>query len=127
VSQIRMNPAEGLWTKGRVTLIGDAASCVSLLGGQGSALAMTAAYVLAGELHRSNGNYPMAFQRYQQLFAPFVAMKQRLARRFAGNFAPKSRFAIFVRNQVMRCLSIPWVAAAVAGRGFSDSIALPEY
>ena len=38
VSQIRMDAEPGLWTRGRVTLIGDAASCVSLLAGQGSAL-----------------------------------------------------------------------------------------
>ena len=52
VSQIRMEARPGLWTQGRVTLLGDAASCVSLLAGQGSALAMVAAYILAGELHR---------------------------------------------------------------------------
>ena len=50
VSQIRMNPQQGLWSRGRVTLVGDAAFCISLLGGQGSALAMVAAYILAGEL-----------------------------------------------------------------------------
>ena len=46
VSQIRMDT----WSRGRVGLVGDAAFCVSLLAGQGSALAMTAAYVLAEEL-----------------------------------------------------------------------------
>ena len=49
VSQIRMDA----WSKGRVALVGDAAFCVSLLAGQGSALAMAAAYVLAGELGRA--------------------------------------------------------------------------
>jgi 2-polyprenyl-6-methoxyphenol hydroxylase-like FAD-dependent oxidoreductase len=127
ISQIRMEPADGLWTRGRVTLVGDAASCVSLLGGQGSALAMTAAYVLAGELHRAAGDYAEAFSRYQRRFAPFVAMKQRLARRFAGTFAPPSRLAMFVRNQVIRGLSVPWVASLVAGRGFTDTLTLPEY
>lgn len=46
VSQIRMDT----WSNGRVGLIGDAAFCPSLLAGQGSALAMIAAYALAGEL-----------------------------------------------------------------------------
>jgi hypothetical protein len=36
-------------------LVGDAAYWVSLLAGQGSALAMTGAYVLAGELARACG------------------------------------------------------------------------
>ncbi len=52
VSQIRMSPPGESWANGRVALVGDAASCVSLLGGQGSALAMIAAYILAGELRQ---------------------------------------------------------------------------
>ena len=51
----------GLWTRGRVSLIGDAASCISLLAGQGSGLAMLAAYILAGELHRPGADYVRAF------------------------------------------------------------------
>jgi 2-polyprenyl-6-methoxyphenol hydroxylase-like FAD-dependent oxidoreductase len=81
VSQIRMDTRQDQWTCGRVTLVGDAASCVSLLAGQGSALAMIAAYILAGELHRSQGDYALAFRRYQQLFAPFVLKKQQAALR----------------------------------------------
>ena len=44
VSQIMLDS----WSRGRVALVGDAAFCVSLMAGQGSALAITAAYVLAG-------------------------------------------------------------------------------
>ena len=61
ISQIEMREVDGLWTRERVTLVGDAAFCVSLLGGQGSALAMTAAYILAGELHRAAGDHRRAF------------------------------------------------------------------
>lgn len=53
-SQIRM-PS---WSHGRMALIGDAAACPSLLAGQGSALAMVEAYVLAAELNRSPGHHP---------------------------------------------------------------------
>ena len=127
VSQIEMDPVEGLWTRGRVALVGDAAFCVSLLGGQGSALAMTAAYVLAGELHRAGGDHQRAFAEYQRRFAPFVAMKQRAARRFAGTFAPRSRLSLSIRNQVFRLLSVPVVARVIAGRGFSDKLDLPDY
>src|SRR6202012_3437989 len=51
VSQIRMPH----WSRGRIALAGDAAFCVSLLAGQGSALAMISAYVLAGELAAADG------------------------------------------------------------------------
>jgi 2-polyprenyl-6-methoxyphenol hydroxylase-like FAD-dependent oxidoreductase len=54
VSQVRMPH----WSQGRVALLGDAAFCVSLLAGQGSALAMISAYVLAGELVKAGGMHP---------------------------------------------------------------------
>lgn len=127
VSQIRMDMQKGLWTRGRVTLVGDAASCVSLLAGQGSALAMTAAYILAGELHRCQGDYALAFGRYQEVFAPFVLKKQQAALRFAGYFAPKSKLSLLVRNQMINLMRIPWIADRVVGRDLADEIALPQY
>jgi len=39
----------------RTVLVGDAAYCPSLLAGEGAAFAMAGAYILAGELQRSNG------------------------------------------------------------------------
>lgn len=127
VSQIQMKPQDGLWTKGRVTLAGDAASCVSLLAGQGSALAMVAAYILAGELHCANGDYFKAFERYQEIFGPFVFSKQKASRRIAGTFAPKSEFSLFLRNQIFRLMAIPWIADLAIGRSLADNIALPDY
>jgi 2-polyprenyl-6-methoxyphenol hydroxylase-like FAD-dependent oxidoreductase len=127
VSQIRMPQNEGLWTRGRVSLIGDAASCVSLLAGQGTALAMIAAYILAGELHRSKGDYAQAFQSYQNLFGPFVLGKQNAALRFASSFAPKSKFSLFLRNQIFNLFSHPWIANKVLGMGMTDKIDLPDY
>src|SRR5690606_21382308 len=94
VSQIRMDR----WTHGRVALVGDAAFCVSLLGGQGSALAMVAAYILAGELKRANGDHQAAFARYQAHMGAFVAGKQQAAIKLSTFFAPRSRFGLFVRN-----------------------------
>jgi 2-polyprenyl-6-methoxyphenol hydroxylase-like FAD-dependent oxidoreductase len=145
VSQIRMDPAKGTqtrgpdrdrrttdqqpgpWARGRVALVGDAAFCVSLLAGQGSALAMIAAYILAGELRRANGNCTEAFARYQNLFEPFVRRKQKAALRFAGSFAPKSKFSLFLRNRVFDLLAIPGIADLAIGRDLADKISLPDY
>jgi 2-polyprenyl-6-methoxyphenol hydroxylase-like FAD-dependent oxidoreductase len=88
---------------------------------------MAAAYILAGELRKAEGDYEEAFARYQQLFRPFVLMKQRVARRFAGLFVPSSAFSLFLRNQVFRILSIDWIADLTAGREFIDRIELPQY
>ena len=73
VSQIWMKR----WSKDRVALVGDAAFCPSLMAGQGSALAMTAAYVLAGELARAGGRRAEAFVRYEKVLRPFFAQKQQ--------------------------------------------------
>lgn len=123
VSQICM-PA---WTKERVALVGDAAFCPSLLAGQGSALAMIGAYVLAGELARSEEQVADAFQHYDALLRPFMAAKQKSAAQFARSFAPRTRWGLFLRNQVTKAMSLPSVAKLAFGRGLLDRIALPNY
>ena len=59
VSQIKIDK----WSRGRIALVGNAAFCVSLMAGQGAALAMTAAYVLAGELANACGRHENAFPK----------------------------------------------------------------
>jgi FAD binding domain len=91
VSQIKMQN----WSRGRVALVGDAAFCVSLLAGQGSALAMIAAYMLAGELSASQGRYQQAFASYEARLRSYIDAKQRGAERFAGAFALRTEFPQF--------------------------------
>jgi 2-polyprenyl-6-methoxyphenol hydroxylase-like FAD-dependent oxidoreductase len=74
VSQVQMPR----WTRDRVALVGDAAFCASLLAGQGSALAMISAYVLAGELLRAGGRYQDAFERYEARLRDYIERKQRV-------------------------------------------------
>jgi 2-polyprenyl-6-methoxyphenol hydroxylase-like FAD-dependent oxidoreductase len=123
VSQIRMKN----WSKGRIALIGDAAFCVSLLAGQGSALTMISAYVLAGELAAAGGHYRQAFDSYEARLRPFVEIKQRGAERFAGAFAPKTRWGLTFRNQVIKAFAIPGLARLAVGREIIDTLHLPEY
>lgn len=123
VSQIRMD----VWTRGRVALVGDAAFCVSLLAGQGAALAMTAAYVLAGELAKAGENYALAFQNYERTLRRFVVSKQKAAERFAGAFAPKTQFGIALRNLVLHATRLPGVAKAAMGKDLTDKLQLPIY
>ena len=110
-----------------MALIGDAAFCVSLLGGQGSALAMVAAYILAGELKRANGDHRAAFAKYEERLHSFIAGKQQAAVRFAPFFAPSSRFGMFFRSQVMKLMALPFVTQLAVGREIRDSVELPAY
>jgi 2-polyprenyl-6-methoxyphenol hydroxylase-like FAD-dependent oxidoreductase len=123
VSQIHM-PS---WSKGRVALVGDAGFCPSLLAGQGSALAMGAAYVLAGEMGRTRAGPQAAFQSYDALLRPLIAAKQDAARQFASGFAPKTRWGVILRNQVTKAFRIPLVARMAMGSSLIDRIAVPDY
>ena len=123
VSQIRMEH----WFCGRVALVGDAAYCVSLLAGQGSALAMTGAYILAGELVKAAGQHDVAFATYEKLLRGFVEKKQVGAERFASAFAPKTLLGLFFRNQVIRAAAIPGFARLTFGRDILDLLHLPDY
>ena len=122
VSQIQM-PA---WTRGRVALLGDAASCASLLAGQGSALAMVEAYVLAAELAQARGNHVQAFARYERSLMPFLRMKQKAAVRLAPAFAPRSGVQLLVRNAVLKLFNLPFVASLAMGNSLRDAIELPS-
>jgi 2-polyprenyl-6-methoxyphenol hydroxylase-like FAD-dependent oxidoreductase len=122
VSQIRM-PS---WTRGRVALLGDAAACVSLLAGQGSALAMVEAYVLAAALAEARGNHVQAFERYERALMPFLRSKQKAAVRLAPAFAPRGAVQLFLRNSLMKLFNVPLVARLVMGNSLRDAIDLPS-
>lgn len=122
VSQIKMPQ----WSRGRICLVGDAAFCVSLTAGQGSALAMTGAYVLAGELARAGGRHSHAFHSYEQRLRRYVASKQRGAAHFAQAFAPRTQLGLWVRNRLIRMTAIPQLARLMVGDTV-DTMALPHY
>jgi 2-polyprenyl-6-methoxyphenol hydroxylase-like FAD-dependent oxidoreductase len=124
VSQIRMPPSLPSWTRGRVALLGDAAACASLLAGQGSALAMVEAYVLAAELARAP-SHVQAFADYERKLTSFLRSKQKAAERLALAFAPKNRRQLFVRNAVMKLMTLPLVSKLAVGKSFKDAIELP--
>ena len=120
-SQIRL-PS---WSRGRVALVGDAAACPSLLAGQGSALAMIEAYVLAYELDRAQGDHRAAFAAYQHRLADIVRDKQDAAIGLGAAFAPRNRRQLLLRNSVVALMAIPFVAKLAMGRSLQDPIRLP--
>jgi 2-polyprenyl-6-methoxyphenol hydroxylase-like FAD-dependent oxidoreductase len=121
VSQIRM-PS---WSRGRVALVGDAAACPSLLAGQGSALAMVEAYVLAVELASTDGDHAASFARYYTRLAPLLRSKQDAAKGLGLAFAPRNHVQLAVRNTVIRLLGLPRVPNLVMGRSLRDAVELP--
>jgi len=122
VSQIHMDR----WSRGRVLVIGDAAGCISLLGGEGTGLAITEAYVLAGELMRAGADYRRAFDAYETRLRPFVEGKQAGAVRFISFFATRTRFGLWLRNVAMRTMNFRPIASLLSG-GIRDDFELPDY
>jgi 2-polyprenyl-6-methoxyphenol hydroxylase-like FAD-dependent oxidoreductase len=89
---------------------------------------MTAAYVLAGELATSQHEPQEAFRRYEERLRPFIHSKQRAAECFAAAFAPRTRFGVFFRNQVIKAFMVPAIARIAIGRDIrDDQFELPQY
>jgi 2-polyprenyl-6-methoxyphenol hydroxylase-like FAD-dependent oxidoreductase len=65
------------WHRGRVALVGDAAYCASPISGMSTSLALTGAYVLAGEL-TSGSDHHEALARYETIMRPYVERAQKL-------------------------------------------------
>ena len=115
------------WSSGRVALLGDAAACPSLLAGEGSGLAMVEAYVLAGELHRANGEFTRAFAAYEARLRSFVTAKQKSALGFRSFFAPETALGLKARDVVVKALSTAFVAKRFLARWLTDDLELPHY
>lgn len=113
------------WSRGRVGLIGDAAACPSLLAGQGSALAMVEAYVLAAELDRARGDYRAAYTAHEEQLRALVRSKQDAAIGLRAAFAPRNGMQLLLRNAVVGLMGIPLVANLAMGRALRDPIELP--
>ncbi|WP_433659019.1 FAD-dependent monooxygenase [Nocardia sp. CA-128927] len=92
LSQVRLN---GTYTKGRVALIGDSAYG-NTLGGFGTGLAVVGAYVIAGELAVADGDYEVAFARYNEIMKRYAKIAGNSN---AGKFlAPRTARGIKMRN-----------------------------
>jgi 2-polyprenyl-6-methoxyphenol hydroxylase-like FAD-dependent oxidoreductase len=91
------------YAKGRVVLVGDAAQG-GTLGGQGTALSMVGAYVLAHEIAQTD-DCAAAFQRYEERMRPYASGCQKGAMRVGAFFAPKTAMGLGLRNFVYRALS----------------------
>ncbi len=70
-----------IWSRGRATLLGDAAHPMLQYFAQGSAMAMEDALVLAEQLDAADGDAATAFQRYQEVRGPRTARVQLQARK----------------------------------------------
>lgn len=93
------------WTRGRVTLLGDAASCISLLG-EGSSNAIVAAKTLSDALAAHPGDHRAAFAAYEATHRRRLRSFQRGAGIASHFLVPSTGPGIRLRNAGLRLASL---------------------
>lgn len=97
VSRVRVDS----WSRGRVVLVGDAASCVSLLG-EGSSTAIAGAATLAHELGARPDDPATALRRYEHTHRKRVVRRQRGVGLASHMLVPATRAGTVVRDVPFR-------------------------
>jgi 2-polyprenyl-6-methoxyphenol hydroxylase-like FAD-dependent oxidoreductase len=87
------------WARGRIALLGDASSCVSLFG-DGSTLAIAGAYELAKALKESPTDPQGAFGRYQAVHSKLVASKQKNLISTAARIVPRTPAGLWLSTRL---------------------------
>ncbi|MEU6814445.1 FAD-dependent monooxygenase [Streptomyces sp. NPDC046860] len=103
-----------VWHRGRVCLVGDAAWCVTPLGGGGASLALTGGYVLAACLSSAGTGTEAALAAYERWMRPLVDSVQRLPPGVVRAAYPRTRFGLALRTLAVRALTSPPLAPLAA-------------
>jgi 2-polyprenyl-6-methoxyphenol hydroxylase-like FAD-dependent oxidoreductase len=87
------------WARGRIALLGDASSCVSLFG-DGSTLAIAGAYELAKALKEGPADPQGAFGHYQGLHSKLVVSKQKNLISAAARIVPRTSTGLWLSTRL---------------------------
>lgn len=101
ITQLRMDS----WSRGRVTLVGDAGYCPGPAVGGSTSLAVIGAYVLAGELAAAGTDHERAFAAYEREMAEFVTRSRKFAITASKTLVPGSKFGVWALANVGRLVS----------------------
>jgi 2-polyprenyl-6-methoxyphenol hydroxylase-like FAD-dependent oxidoreductase len=116
------------WSTGRVAVTGDAAWCVTPIAGMGTSLAITGAYVLAGEL-AGHADPKQAFEAYERIMRPEVERAGGVPKFVPRLMNPHSRLGVRLLRGVLRVATsdvMRKIAARLSIRQKSRSW-LPDY
>ena len=122
------------WSRGRVTLVGDAGYCPGPAVGGSTSLAVLGAYALAGELGRAGGDYAAAFSAYEQVMTDPVMRSRAFARTTAKTLIPTTDLGVRALIGVARTISLlpAGLTQAIAklntkGVRLYDTMRAPDY
>jgi 2-polyprenyl-6-methoxyphenol hydroxylase-like FAD-dependent oxidoreductase len=122
------------WSRGRVTLVGDAGYCPGPAVGGSTSLAVLGAYVLAGELAVAGGDHERAYPAYEREMGELVRRSRAFARGVAKTLIPTSQLgvrALVGGARLLTALPTP-ISRAVAkannkGLRLHDSMRVKDY
>jgi 2-polyprenyl-6-methoxyphenol hydroxylase-like FAD-dependent oxidoreductase len=100
IAQIRM-PS---WSRGRVTLVGDAGYSPAPAVGGGTVLAVIGAYVLAGELQAAAGDHTRAFGGYERAMGELVRRSRTIGPTVMKTLIPATPRQVWLTNQALRLI-----------------------
>lgn len=118
LTQIRM-PG---WHRGRICILGDAAWCVTPLGGGGASLALTGGYVLAAFLSQIEGRpdrdaLDHALGQMGEWMRPLVDQVQGIPRGMLRLAYPRTRLGLGARDVLMKIMTSPPLSHVTAKFG----------
>jgi 2-polyprenyl-6-methoxyphenol hydroxylase-like FAD-dependent oxidoreductase len=100
IAQVRMDT----WSRGRVTLVGDAGYCPGPAVGGGTSLALVGAYVLAGALRTTRGDPVAGFAGYQRAMAETVRQSRTIGPAVLRTLVPRSRTQVWAMPRLLQLL-----------------------
>jgi 2-polyprenyl-6-methoxyphenol hydroxylase-like FAD-dependent oxidoreductase len=130
ITQLRMD----IWSRRRVTLVGDAGYCPGPAVGGSTSLAVLGAYVLAGELARADGDHLRAFAAYELQMREPVHLSRGFARAAARTIIPGSRAGVWALTGGVQLISMMPASLSrrlaklnTKGVRMYDSMQVPDY
>lgn len=131
IKQIKLSQ----WSVSRVVCVGDTAYAPTPLTGMGTSLAITGAYVLAGELSKlSPGENPSkALEAYDNVLRPFVEQMQHIPSIIPAVAHPASAWKRWLLQTsvagVARIVAVPWLQSRFNenAKQMEDDFELPIY
>ena len=92
------------WSRGRVSLVGDAGYAPGPAVGGGTSLAIIGAYMLASELAVAHGDHSQGFAAYERALGPVVQHSRSIGPTVMKLIIPRSRAQIWTMAQAMHVL-----------------------
>jgi 2-polyprenyl-6-methoxyphenol hydroxylase-like FAD-dependent oxidoreductase len=102
ITQLRLDT----WSRGRVTLVGDAGYCPGPVVGGSTSLAVVGAYTLAGELAAHAPDHSAAFAAYEREIGDYVRRSRTFAVAAAKKVVPARGFDLWVIVQALRLVNV---------------------